>query len=84
MIRIRETLLPDHIVLDLIACSRDEAVQQLVGSLRSDTRVTDWPRIRSRVTDARCGRESETRVRHSHTACSHRGRDKDGHDVWTA
>lgn len=42
MIRIRETLLPDHILLSLIAHSRDEAVQQLVESLRSDTRVTDW------------------------------------------
>jgi len=42
MIRIRETLLPDHILLRLIAHSRDEAVQQLVESLRSDTRATDW------------------------------------------
>ena len=41
MIRIRETLLPDHILLSLIAHSRDEAVEQLVESLRSDTRVTD-------------------------------------------
>jgi mannitol/fructose-specific phosphotransferase system IIA component (Ntr-type) len=42
MIRIREALLPDHILLNLNAQSRDEAVQQLVESLRSDTRVTDW------------------------------------------
>ena len=42
MIRIRETLLPDHVLLSLIAHSRDEAVQQLVESLRSDMRVTDW------------------------------------------
>ena len=41
MIRIRETLLPDHILLSLMAHSRDETVQQLVESLRSDTRVTD-------------------------------------------
>jgi len=42
MIRIRETLLPDHILLRLTAHSRDEAVQQLVESLRSDMRLTDW------------------------------------------
>ena len=42
MIRIRETLLPDHILLSLIAHSRDEAVQQLVETFKSDTRVTDW------------------------------------------
>jgi mannitol/fructose-specific phosphotransferase system IIA component (Ntr-type) len=42
MIRIRETLLADHILLSLIAHSRDQAVQQLVESLRSDTRVTGW------------------------------------------
>jgi mannitol/fructose-specific phosphotransferase system IIA component (Ntr-type) len=42
MIRIRETLLPDHVLLNLIAHSRDEALQQLLESLRSDTRVTDW------------------------------------------
>jgi mannitol/fructose-specific phosphotransferase system IIA component (Ntr-type) len=42
MIRIRETLSPDHILLNLTAPSREEAVQQLVESFRSDTRVTDW------------------------------------------
>jgi mannitol/fructose-specific phosphotransferase system IIA component (Ntr-type) len=42
MIRIRETLLPDHVLLNLTARSRDEAVQQLIESLRSDTRVTKW------------------------------------------
>ena len=41
MIRIRETLLPDHILLNLTAHSRDEAVQQLVESLSSDMTVTD-------------------------------------------
>jgi mannitol/fructose-specific phosphotransferase system IIA component (Ntr-type) len=45
MIRIRETLLPDHVLLSLIAHSRDEAVQQLLESLRSDLRVTDWQRF---------------------------------------
>jgi PTS system fructose-specific IIC component len=45
MIRIRETLLPDHVLLSLSAHSRDEAVQQLVESLRSDARVTDWQKF---------------------------------------
>ena len=42
MIRIRETLLPDHVLLSLTAHSRDEAIHQLAESLRSDVRVTDW------------------------------------------
>jgi fructose PTS system EIIBC or EIIC component len=42
MTRIRETLMPDHVLLNLTARSRDEAVQQLIESLRSDTRVTKW------------------------------------------
>ena len=41
MIRIRETLLPDQILLNLAAHSRDEAVQQLADSLSSDMTVTD-------------------------------------------
>ena len=45
MIRIREALLPDHILLNLTADSREESVQQIVESLRLDTRVTDWPRF---------------------------------------
>jgi mannitol/fructose-specific phosphotransferase system IIA component (Ntr-type) len=43
MIRIRGTLLPDHILLSLAADSRDEAVRELLETLRLDLRVTDWP-----------------------------------------
>jgi mannitol/fructose-specific phosphotransferase system IIA component (Ntr-type) len=42
MIRIRGTLLPEHILLTMYAKSREEAVEQLSQSLRSDTRISDW------------------------------------------
>ena len=42
MIRIRGTLLPDHVMLGLIARSRDEGIRQLTESLRSDSRVVNW------------------------------------------
>ncbi len=42
MIRIRGTLLPEHILLNITPKSREEAVQQLAESLRSDTRISDW------------------------------------------
>jgi mannitol/fructose-specific phosphotransferase system IIA component (Ntr-type) len=42
MIRIRGTLLPEHILLNVTAKSREEAIQQLAESLRSDTRISDW------------------------------------------
>ena len=42
MIRIRETLLPEHVLLGLTASSRVEAIRQVAGSLRSDTRISDW------------------------------------------
>ncbi len=41
MIRIRGTLLPEHILLDIDGTSREEAIRQLVESLRSDTRIAD-------------------------------------------
>jgi len=42
MIRIRETLLPDHVILGLTARSRDDGVRQVAESLRSDSRVANW------------------------------------------
>ena len=42
MIRIRETLFPEHILLNIAAYSRENAIEQLADSLRSDTRITDW------------------------------------------
>jgi mannitol/fructose-specific phosphotransferase system IIA component (Ntr-type) len=42
MIRIRETLLPEHILLNIAAYSRENAIEQLADALRSDTRISDW------------------------------------------
>jgi mannitol/fructose-specific phosphotransferase system IIA component (Ntr-type) len=42
MIRIRGTLLPEHVLLNMTSRSREEAIQQLAESLRSDTRISDW------------------------------------------
>jgi mannitol/fructose-specific phosphotransferase system IIA component (Ntr-type) len=42
MIRIRGTLLPEHVLLDLTARSREEIIGELSASLRSDTRISDW------------------------------------------
>ena len=42
MIRIREALLPDHVILGLTARSRDDGVRQVAESLRSDSRVANW------------------------------------------
>ncbi len=42
MIRVRGTLLPEHVLLDLTVRSREEVIRELSASLRSDTRITDW------------------------------------------
>ncbi|MBV9104546.1 MAG: PTS sugar transporter subunit IIA [Verrucomicrobia bacterium] len=42
MIRIRGALLPEHVLLGLIAQTREGALQLLCESLRSDTRISDW------------------------------------------
>jgi nitrogen PTS system EIIA component len=42
MIRIREILLPENILLGMTAPSEEEAIRQLSESLRSDTRISDW------------------------------------------
>jgi mannitol/fructose-specific phosphotransferase system IIA component (Ntr-type) len=42
MIRIRGTLLQEHILLGFTAGSREESVQKVSESLRSDTRISDW------------------------------------------
>ena len=43
MIRIRETLLPEQVLLKMTVQSRPEAIQKLLESLRSDTRISDGP-----------------------------------------
>jgi mannitol/fructose-specific phosphotransferase system IIA component (Ntr-type) len=42
MIRIRGTLLPENVLLDVDAKSVDEAVRQVIESLRHDDRVSNW------------------------------------------
>jgi PTS system fructose-specific IIC component len=42
MIRIRGTLLPEHILLGMTTRSREETIRELAQSLRSDTRISDW------------------------------------------
>jgi mannitol/fructose-specific phosphotransferase system IIA component (Ntr-type) len=43
MIRIKEILLPDNIVLELEAKTREEAVHAVAKTLRGDSRIADWP-----------------------------------------
>jgi fructose PTS system EIIA component len=42
MIRIRGTLLPENVLLDIEAKSVDEAVREVTQSLRRDSRVSNW------------------------------------------
>lgn len=42
MIRIRGTLLPENVLLDIEAKSVDEAVREVTESLRRDNRVSNW------------------------------------------
>jgi mannitol/fructose-specific phosphotransferase system IIA component (Ntr-type) len=43
MIRIKEILLPEQIVLELDAKTREEAVHAVAKTLRGDSRIADWP-----------------------------------------
>jgi fructose PTS system EIIA component len=43
MIRIKEIFLPDNIVLELDAKTREEAVHAVTKTLRGDSRIADWP-----------------------------------------
>src|SRR5258707_13826606 len=43
MIRIKEILLAEHIVLGLDAKTREEAVHAVAKTLRGDSRIADWP-----------------------------------------
>jgi mannitol/fructose-specific phosphotransferase system IIA component (Ntr-type) len=51
MIRVRGTLLPEHVLLGLTARSREEVLRQLAESLRSDTRITDWKEFLRALTE---------------------------------
>jgi mannitol/fructose-specific phosphotransferase system IIA component (Ntr-type) len=43
MIRLKEILLADNIVLDLDVKAREEAVHAVAKTLRGDSRIADWP-----------------------------------------
>jgi mannitol/fructose-specific phosphotransferase system IIA component (Ntr-type) len=42
MIRIREILFQENVLLDLDAISREDGIHRVAESLRADTRITDW------------------------------------------
>ncbi|MGA8659400.1 MAG: PTS sugar transporter subunit IIA [Chthoniobacterales bacterium] len=42
MIRIREILFPENVLLDLLAESREEGIHQVAESLKADARIADW------------------------------------------
>ena len=51
MIRIREILLPEHILLDMVVTSRGEAVKAVTYSLRGDGRIINWPRFEASLSE---------------------------------
>jgi mannitol/fructose-specific phosphotransferase system IIA component (Ntr-type) len=72
MIRLRETLLPDHILLDLPSESREEAIHRVAETLRSDPRVADWPQffrtLKERDANAKINLQYGVTVPHARTA----------------
>ncbi len=49
MITIADTLLPEHILLDLDAPTGPEALESLLANLRDDERVLDWDKFSKEV-----------------------------------
>src|SRR5215468_7811382 len=72
MIRLRGTLLPDHILLDLESGSREEAIRRVAETLRSDPRVADWPQfyrmLQERDTNAKMNLQYGVTVPHARTS----------------
>ncbi|HEV3210519.1 MAG TPA: PTS sugar transporter subunit IIA [Chthoniobacterales bacterium] len=72
MIKLRGTLLPDHILLNLDSGSRDEAIRRVAETLRSDTRVADWPRffrtLKERDANAKINLQYGVTVPHARTS----------------
>jgi fructose PTS system EIIBC or EIIC component len=72
MIRLRGTLLPDHILLDLDSGSREEAIRRVAETLRSDPRVADWPRffrtLKERDANAKINLQYGVTVPHARTS----------------
>jgi mannitol/fructose-specific phosphotransferase system IIA component (Ntr-type) len=60
MNRIREILLPEQILLDVKATTREEAVKEVTDSLQGDNRVIDWPRFTETL--AECARSGKVNI----------------------
>ena len=72
MIKLRGTLLPDHILLDLDSGSREEAIRRVSETLRSDPRVVDWRRffrtLREREANAKINLQYGITMPHARTS----------------
>jgi mannitol/fructose-specific phosphotransferase system IIA component (Ntr-type) len=72
MIRLRGTLLPEHILLDLDSGSRDDAVRRVAETLRSDPRVANWAQffrtLRERDANAKVNLQYGITVPHARTS----------------
>ena len=72
MIRLRGTLLPEHILLDLESGSREEAIRRVAETLRSDPRVADWPQffrmLKERDANAKINLQYGLTVPHARTS----------------
>jgi mannitol/fructose-specific phosphotransferase system IIA component (Ntr-type) len=60
MNRIREILLPNQILLNVNAETRDEATKIVAGSLKGDNRIIDWPRFEATL--AECQRSGKVNI----------------------
>src|SRR6516162_11662163 len=72
MIRLRGTLLPEHILLNLDSGSREEAIRLVAETLRSDPRVADWPQfyrmLKERDANAKVNLQYGITVPHARTS----------------
>lgn len=60
MNRIRETLLPKQILLDVKATTREEAIKEVTDSLQGDNRIIDWPGFLETL--AECARSQKVNI----------------------
>ena len=60
MNRIKEILLPEHVLLDVKATNREEAIQAVTVSLKGDSRIIDWPRFNATLSE--CDRSAKINV----------------------
>lgn len=60
MNRIRETLLPKQILLDVKATTREEAIKEVTDSLHGDNRIIDWPGFVETL--AECARSQKVNI----------------------